>query len=76
MRLHDVFRKWLDRRALMLTAVFAIVGVCIAALMLGRPPPGGRQTLPMPFIGTADISMGPHYRSSIGPERRQRSPCR
>ncbi len=39
----------------MLTAVFAIVGVCIAALMLGRPPPGGRQTLPMPFIGTADI---------------------
>lgn len=55
MRLHDAFRNWLDRRALVLTAVFAIMGVCIAALMLNRPPPEDQQTLPMPFIGTHDI---------------------
>lgn len=40
-------------------AVFASVGVCIAALMLGRPPPGTQQTLPTSFINTDDIIFEP-----------------
>lgn len=36
-------------------AVFAIVGVCIAASMLGRTPPEDRQMQPTSFINTDDI---------------------